>query len=112
MPPGSEDDVLAHRLRNILAPGRGVREVRMFGGLSFMVDDRMAVAAGGDGDLLVRVDPAAYDKLLQRGAVPAFMGTDRPMGRAWLSVPLKIIEDDAELVFWVEVGVGSRNAQT
>jgi hypothetical protein len=36
----------------------------MFGGLSFMVDDSMVVAADRHGDLLVRIDPARDDELV------------------------------------------------
>lgn len=82
----------------------------MFGGLSFMVGDRMAVAAGRNGDLLVRTDPAAYDDMLRRGGEPAYMGNDRPMGRRWLTVPYERIQDSAALAYWVKVGIDSRNA--
>ncbi|MCU1519535.1 MAG: hypothetical protein JWQ75_4256 [Pseudarthrobacter sp.] len=102
-------DALAQRLRDILASHQNVREVRMFGGLSFMVDERMAVAARRDGDLLVRTDPAAYDDLLRRGGEPAYMGDDRPMGRGWLTVPHGRIQDNAALAYWVKVGIDSRN---
>jgi len=81
----SQRDVLAQRLRALLTCHHNVREVRMFGGLSFMVDERMAVVAGRAGDLLVRTDPAEYDDLLQRGGIPAHMGNHRPMGRGWLT---------------------------
>ncbi len=108
-PAASEQDALAQRVRDTLAHHRDVRAVRMFGGLSFMVNDRMAVAAGGDGDLLVRVQPADYENFLQRGAMPAVMGKDRPMGRSWMSVPRQRIEENAELTFWVKVGVDSGN---
>jgi TfoX/Sxy family transcriptional regulator of competence genes len=101
---------LVSRIRLVLADRDDVREVRMFGGLSFMVDERMAVAAGREGDLLVRVDPAQHDELLRRGGVPATMGEDRPMGRGWLTVPSARLEDDAELASWVDVGIDSRNA--
>ena len=111
LPKAGPQDALAHRLRRVLAPHGVVREVRMFGGVSFMVNEKLAVAAGRDGDLLVRVDPEAYDRLLQRGGVPASMGTDRPMGRGWMSVPEQRLADDAELAFWVEIGVDSRNAR-
>lgn len=105
-------DTLAQRLRETLS-GRQVREVRMFGGVSFMVDENLAVSAGPEGDLLVRVDPEAYDQLLERGATPASMGVDRPMGRRWLSVPADRLNDDQELASWVAVGVdaGRRRAQ-
>ncbi|QEW04776.1 TfoX/Sxy family protein [Microbacterium lushaniae] len=79
----------------------------MFGGLSFMVDDRMAVAAGRVGDLLVRVNPADYDALLDRGGVPAYMGKDRPMGPGWLSVPSERVDEDDELAQWIDVGIHS-----
>jgi len=108
----SPRDVLAQRLRALLTCHHNVREVRMFGGLSFMVDERMAVVAGRAGDLLVRTDPAEYDDLLQRGGVPAHMGNHRPMGRGWLTVPGQQIQDNAELAYWVEVGIDSRNASS
>ena len=103
-------DALAQRLRNLLTSYQNVREVRMFGGLSFMVDERMAVAAGRNGDLLVRADPAMYGDLLKRGGEPAYMGKDRPMGPGWLSVPYERIQDNAELEYWLKVGIDSRNA--
>lgn len=108
----SARDALSRRLRDLLAPQQNVREVRMFGVLSFMVDDRMAVAADRKGDLLVRTDPADYDDLLRRGGVPALMGGDKPMGRGWLTVPCQRIEDEAELAYWVNVGIDSRNTVT
>lgn len=109
-PDAGAQDALAQRVRALLPGGRDVREVRMFGGLSFMVDQRMAVAAGRDGDLLVRTDPARYEELLDRGAQPATMGPDRPMGRGWLSVPAPLVDEDRELGFWIAVGIDSRDA--
>lgn len=103
-------DALALRIRDLLTPREDVREVRMFGGLAFMIDDRMAVSAGRDGDLLVRTNPAEYDSLLQRGGTPAHMGNDRPMGSGWLTVPAQRIRQDAELAYWVAVGIDSRTA--
>lgn len=103
-------DTLAQRIRDILARQtheRDVREVRMFGGLSFMVGGRMAVAAGRDGELLVRTDPAQYDELLERGGESAYMGKDRPMGPGWLTVPGSRLEDDEDLAWWVAVGIAS-----
>ena len=108
----SPRDTLAQRLRDLLNSYQNVREVRMFGGLSFMVDERMAVAAGRDGDLLVRTDPAEYDDLLRRGGIPAHMGNDRPMGRGWLTVPCQRIRGKAELAYWFKVGIDSRDASS
>lgn len=104
-------DALARRVRDVLRSRQDVREVRMFGGLSLMVEGRLAVSAGRDGDLLVRTDPAEYDRLLRRGGRPAYMGRDRPMGRGWLTVPHEHVQEDEELAYWVEVGIDSRDAK-
>lgn len=112
MEPTAERGDLTQRVRAAFAPGQVLREVSMFGGLSFMIDGGMAVAARTDGDLLVRVDPAAYDELLQQGAMPAFMGTGRPMGRGWISVPGARIAEESQLAYWVGLGIDSRNVET
>ena len=104
-------NALAQRVREAIAEHGSVREVRMFGGLSFLVDERLAVAAGRDGDLLVRTDPEEYEDLLQRGGEPAFMGKDRPMGPGWLTVPADRVRSEEELLYWIAVGVDSRDAQ-
>ncbi|GAA1126283.1 TfoX/Sxy family protein [Arthrobacter flavus] len=103
----SSRDHLSERLRDLFASYPDVREIRMFGGISFMVNDRMAVAADRAGDLLVRTNPADYNEFLRRGAVPALMGQDKPMGRGWLTVPRHQLDDDAELAYWVNVGIDS-----
>ena len=51
------DEELAARMRALLADEPGVVEQRMFGGLAFLVGGNMAIAASGQGGLLVRVDP-------------------------------------------------------
>ncbi|WP_091413872.1 TfoX/Sxy family protein [Friedmanniella luteola] len=99
-------EALADRVRAALPADRPVREVSMFGGLSFMVAGSMVVAAGRDGDLLVRTDPARHAELLDVvGAEPAVMGADRPMGPGWVRVGRDGLADDAQLAFWVQVGL-------
>ena len=104
-----EREALADRVRSALPPGRPVREVSMFGGLSFMVDDSMVVAARREGELLVRIDPARHDDLLGiAGARPAVMGADRPMGPGWITVSAEGLTADQQLAFWVGVGLEGR----
>lgn len=105
----AERDALAERVRSLLPPDRPVREVSMFGGLSFMVDDAMVVAAGRDGELLVRTDPARNGELLDvPGAKPAVMGADRPMGPGWIAVGRDGVDTDVQIAFWIGVGLEAR----
>lgn len=93
---------LAHRIRAALGPDRMVREVRMFGGLCFMVKEKMVVGVMKGGELLVRADPNHSDYLLAvEGARQAEMGEGRSMGRSWISVSAESIATDASLGFWV-----------
>ena len=98
---------LIERLRGLLRPESAeeeiaVREVSMFGGRSFMVNDRLLVSALRTGDLLVRVDPTRYDELIARGAAQAEMGAGRSMGPGWLAVSADAVTDDEELAFWLQ----------
>jgi hypothetical protein len=107
----AELEALADRVRAALPADRPTREVSMFGGLSFMVDERMVVAAGRHGDLLVRVDPARHDELLQvAGAQPAVMGADRPMGPGWVRVSAEGLVTDEQLAWWIGAGLEHRDA--
>jgi hypothetical protein len=58
------DEALAERIRQRLARESDVVEKKMFGGLAFLIGGNMAVAASGQGGLLVRVDPAESDSLV------------------------------------------------
>ena len=53
------DEELAERIRALVAGEPGLTEQKMFGGLAFLVGGHMAVAASGQGGILVRVDPVA-----------------------------------------------------
>jgi len=99
-----EGTELVDRVRDALAAHPAVREVKMFGGLSFMVNEKMAVCVRSDGDLLVRCDPGQADDLLAlEGAGPAEMGAGRPMSKNWISVGQEAVESDDQLAFWVGV---------
>jgi TfoX/Sxy family transcriptional regulator of competence genes len=85
----------------------------MFGGLSFMVNERMVVSVKSDGDLLVRADPERADGLLSvRGAQPAEMGAGRVMGGGWLSVGEEAIGTEEDLDFWIGVALEYNDTKT
>ncbi len=82
------------------------REIRMFGGLSFMVNDKMIVNVRRAGDLLVRVDPRRSPELVaHHGARPAEMGAGRDMGPGWLHVDAELVSTDEKLRLWLDVAM-------
>lgn len=98
------DRVLADRIRALLPADLAVSEQVMFGGLAFLVDGNMAIAASGQGGVLVRVDPADSEELMvTTSAVPMEM-RGRPM-RGWLRVAADQVRTKSQLARWVELGV-------
>jgi TfoX/Sxy family transcriptional regulator of competence genes len=98
------DEELAARIRELVEDEPALTEKKMFGGLAFLVGGNMAVGASGQGGVLVRVDPAESDALVE--ATPA-----RPMEmrgrtmRGWLRVDSADVQSDEALADWVRRGV-------
>jgi hypothetical protein len=97
------DTHLAARVRKLLADNRGVHEQAMFGGLAFLVAGRLAVAASGQGGLLVRVDPARVDHLLATGIAQP-MQTNGRAAQGWLHIDGDHLRTKRQLAKWIAIG--------
>ncbi len=90
-------------MRELLGGEAGLTEKKMFGGLAFLIGGNMAVAASGQGGLLVRVDPATSDALVaSTGARPMEMRGRQMQG--WLRVGLDDLRTKRNLAKWVGLG--------
>ncbi len=66
---------LAERIRNQLGafPKLKIKEKKMFGGLAFMVNDKMCICASGE-NLMCRFDPKMEKELvMKKGYLPMIM---------------------------------------
>ena len=97
------DEDLAERIRGLVAGESGLTEQTMFGGLAFLIGGNMAVAASGQGGILVRVDPAASDTLVATTDARLFEMRGRAM-QGWLRVDSEHVRTERELAKWVELG--------
>ncbi len=104
-------DELVQRLRDLLANEADFREVSMFGGRSFMLNNKMIVSALKDGGLLVRVAAGDHEELCRCRASQAHMGKGRSMGPGWIEVDAESITDDVELKFWFDVATARERAE-
>ena len=103
------DEELADRLREALGAEPGLSEKRMFGGLAFLVEGHMAVAASGHGGLMVRVDPDTSEELVDGVLVERVVMRGREMD-GWLRVASAAVDDDEALREWVVRGVAAARA--
>ena len=97
------DEQLASRIRELVADEPGVTEQKMFGGLAFLIGGNMAIAASGEGGILVRVDPEQSGELLAKTAARPMEMRGREM-RSWLRVDIGDVPSKHELREWVELG--------
>jgi TfoX/Sxy family transcriptional regulator of competence genes len=98
------DEDLAGRIRELVGGEPKLTETKMFGGLAFLIGGNMAVAASGQGGLLVRVDPAESATLVAKtDAVPMEMRGRKMQG--WLRVDSDSVRTKRQLEAWVKRGV-------
>ena len=97
------DEDLAGRIREMVGTERGLTEKKMFGGLAFLVGGNMAVAASGQGGILVRVDPEQSDTLVagSKAEVAVMRGRAMP---GWLRVQAGDVRTKPQLAKWVRLG--------
>jgi TfoX/Sxy family transcriptional regulator of competence genes len=98
------DEDLANRIRELVAGEAGVTEKRMFGGLAFLVGGNMAVAASGQGGLMVRADPEESEALVAEPHASPMVMRGREMA-GWLRVEEEGVRTMGELERWVRRGV-------
>lgn len=98
------DEDLAERIRELIAGEQRVAEQKMFGGLAFLIGGNMAIAASGEGGLLVRVDPAESEKIVATTTATPMVMRGRPM-KGWLRVDAEDVRTKPRLRKWVQLGV-------
>jgi TfoX/Sxy family transcriptional regulator of competence genes len=98
------DEELAARIRDLLAAEADLTEKKMFGGLAFLIRGHMAVAASGQGGLMVRVDPAEGEALVAANKARPMEMRGRQM-TGWLRVDTDDVRTKRQLARWVTTGV-------
>lgn len=99
----SYEEELAHRIRELLDGQPSVTEMKMFGGLAFLIGGNMAIAASGQGGVMVRVDPASSEALVAKTAAREAVMRGRPM-QGWLRIDSDHLRTRRQLAKWVELG--------
>ncbi len=98
------DTELANRIRELISAEANLTEMKMFGGLAFLLSGNMAVAVSGQGGLLLRVDPEQTDALRAKPHASPFVMRGRAMD-GWLRVVPEGVKTKAQLQRWVDRGI-------
>jgi TfoX/Sxy family transcriptional regulator of competence genes len=96
------DQDLADRIRELIGRSPNLTEKRMFGGLAFLIRGNMAIAASGQGGVLVRVDPEESDALVAATDARPLVMRGRAM-KGWLRVSGEHVGTKRQLAKWVQL---------
>lgn len=98
------DEELAQRLRDHLEGEPGLSERKMFGGLALLIGGNMAVAASGQGGLMLRVGEAQGESLLAHVHAEPIVMRGREM-TGWLRIDPAGLATEEDLARWADLGV-------
>lgn len=95
------DPLFLSRIRNVLEEQEVEWiEKKMFGGMCFMIDDKMCFGTY-QGGLMARVGPDAIEELIKIEGAEQMIHGARPM-KGYAIVEPAAFEQDDDLAFWIE----------
>ncbi|MBL0046712.1 MAG: TfoX/Sxy family protein [Bacteroidetes bacterium] len=98
------NEYLLNRTRELIAQAHDkVEEKKMFGGVCFMVDDKMCVGIVKD-SLMVRIDPALFDDILEKEDCRPMDFTGKSM-KGFLYVDETALSSTKKLEFWIQLAL-------
>jgi TfoX/Sxy family transcriptional regulator of competence genes len=98
------DEALANHVRELIAQTeKEMEEKKMFGGLCFMVNDKMCVGVEKE-RLMVRIDPEKYDEALQKEGCTPMDFTGRVM-KGFVFVSKDALRTKAQLNYWIKLAL-------
>lgn len=94
------NEKLADRTREIIAlTHSNVSEKKMFGGLCFMVNDKMCVGVEKE-RLMVRIDPLKYDEAIEKEGCRPMDFTGKVM-KGFVFVDINAVTTKNKLAYWI-----------
>ncbi|MEM7124680.1 MAG: TfoX/Sxy family protein [Chloroflexota bacterium] len=92
-------EALAEKVRKALADIEQVEEKKMFGGLAFLVNEKMCINAGAD-RLMFRIDSDHSEDVLAKDGCEAVVMKGR-VYRGYFNVNEDILGSEEEFNYWV-----------
>jgi TfoX/Sxy family transcriptional regulator of competence genes len=98
------NEKLANMTRELIAETqKNVEEKAMFGGLCFMVNDKMCVGVEKE-RLMVRLDPAKYDEVMEKDGCKPMDFTGKVM-KGYVFVDAGVLNTKKKLEYWVKLAL-------
>lgn len=98
------NEKLANQTREIIAlTHKKIEEKKMFGGLCFMVNEKMCVGVEKE-RLMVRLDPAKYDEVIGKEGCKPMDFTGKVM-KGYVFVDIEALSTEKKLNYWIQLAL-------
>ena len=98
------NEKLADRTREIIAlTHKNIEEKKMFGGLCFMVNDKMCIGVEKS-RLMVRLDPSRYNEIIEKEGCEPMNFTGKIM-KGFVFVDEEVLNTKKKLEYWVNLAL-------
>jgi TfoX/Sxy family transcriptional regulator of competence genes len=98
------NEKLTNRVREIIAlTHKKVEEKKMFGGVCFMVNDKMCVGVQED-HLMLRFDPVLTDEIMEKDGTRPMDFTSRVM-KGYVFVDWEVLNTKKQLSWWIDLAL-------
>ena len=93
------NEILSNRIREALADLPNVTEKYMFGGVCYMLDNKMCIGVVKD-DMICRIDPRVYEQVLELPGCREMDFNDKPM-KGYVYVDEFGLKTKQQFDYWV-----------
>lgn len=104
------NEKIADKIRETLKEVKNLTEKKMFGGIAFMVNDKMCVGVDKDA-IMLRCEPEKTDELLSKKGARQFDLTGKPM-KGWLLIDEEGIKNKKDFDFWITTAIEANKKVT
>ncbi len=97
------NQILANRIREQIQELERLDEKEMFGGLCFLLNDKMFVGVIKD-EMMCRIDPARYEDALEKTGCHEMLFTGKPM-KGWVMIEESGLKNVGDFNYWIGLAV-------
>ena len=98
------NEKLADKIRELIAASYdNVEEKKMFGGLCFMVNDKMCVGVKAD-RIMVRIDPEKFDEATAKEGCEPMVHNGKVM-KGFMFVSEDVLTTKKQLEYWIKLAM-------
>lgn len=97
------NEKIADRIRKALSGTKSLEEKKMFGGIAFMVNNKMCAGVYKD-DIMIRCEPEKTEELLSRKGAKPFNLSGKTM-KGWLLVSSEGADSKKDFDWWIKTSI-------